>query len=86
MSGAMRWGGSVPGPANPVVYDGKVFVSTERDKTLRVFEAGRRPKLLSEDRLPSPPGTPVFADGVCYFPTQRRMLAIQYDEPSESGK
>jgi outer membrane protein assembly factor BamB len=62
--------------ASPVVADGKVYISTEKQK-LWVFRAGREPQVLSESRLHSMGITPVVQDGFFCLPTQRRFFALQ---------
>lgn len=69
--------------ASPVVVDGKVYISTERN-LLWVLKAGREERLLSRCRLKSMAINPAAQDGVFYFPTQRRLFALRINpEPSQ---
>ncbi len=62
--------------SSPVVADGKVYTSTER-QTLWVLKAGREKQVLSRCRVRSMAITPVFEEGVLYLPTQRRLFAVK---------
>lgn len=62
--------------ASPVVVDGKVYISTERNR-FWVFKAGRRKQVLSECRARSMAITPTVQDSVFYLPTQRRLFALK---------
>lgn len=62
--------------ASPVVVDGKVYISTEKND-LWILEAGRDKKVLSRSRLRSMAITPAVRNGVLYFPTQRRLFALK---------
>jgi len=62
--------------ASPLVADGKVYFATRSGDVL-VFAARPEKKLLSELRLDSPiSATPVAANGVLYFSTQKRLYAV----------
>ncbi|MFC1761861.1 PQQ-binding-like beta-propeller repeat protein [Planctomycetota bacterium] len=62
--------------ASPFVLGDKVIVSTEK-QVLWVLKTGRAKEVLSRSRLKSPAITPVVYDGVMYFPTQKRLLALK---------
>jgi len=62
--------------ASPVVVDGKVYISTERN-LLWILKAGRQKQVLSRSRLKSMALTPTVANGVLYLPTQRRLFALK---------
>ena len=62
--------------SSPVVADGKVYTSTER-QTLWVLKAGREKEVLARCRVRSMAITPVYQNGILYLPTQRRLLAVQ---------
>jgi len=71
--------------ASPVVADGKVYISTERNR-LWVFRAGRKKQVLSECRVKSMAITPAIQNGVFYLPTQRRLFALAMKSgPSQAG-
>lgn len=62
--------------SSPVVADGKVYTSTER-QMLWVLKAGREKQVLARCRVRSMAITPVFEHGVLYLPTQRRLFALK---------
>jgi outer membrane protein assembly factor BamB len=62
--------------ASPVIWDGKVIVSTEK-QVLWVLRAGRQKEVLSRSRLKSMAITPMVHKGVLYFPTQKSLLALK---------
>jgi len=62
--------------SSPLVVDGKVYVSTEKN-ALWVLKASRSKEVLSESHTRSPGITPVFVDGVMYYPTQKRLFAVK---------
>jgi len=62
--------------SSPFVVAGKVYVSTERNG-LWVLKAGGEKQVLSRCRLTSVGITPLVQDGVFYFPTQKRLFALQ---------
>lgn len=66
---------------SPVVVEGKVYISTERN-VLWVLKAGREKKVLSRSRLKSMAITPTVQDGIFYFPTQRRLFALKIQSDS----
>lgn len=69
--------------ASPVVVDGKVYISTERN-TLWILKAGREKKVLFRSRLKSMAITPAVQDGIFYVPTQRRLFALKINSvPSQ---
>ncbi|MHC4495908.1 MAG: outer membrane protein assembly factor BamB family protein [Planctomycetota bacterium] len=71
--------------ASPVVADGKVYISTERNR-LWVFRADRKKQVLSECRVKSMAITPAIEDGIFYLPTQRRLFALAMKSgPSQAG-
>lgn len=62
--------------ASPVVADGVVYISTER-QVLWGFSADRTGDVLFESRARSVPITPHVDGDVMYLPTQRRLFAIE---------
>jgi len=62
--------------ASPVVVDGKVYISTERNR-FWAFKAGRQKQVLAESRVRSMAITPTSQDGVFYLPTQNRLFALE---------
>jgi outer membrane protein assembly factor BamB len=62
--------------ASPVVVDGKVYISTERNE-LWVLKATREKQILSRCRVKSMAITPAVHNGMFYFPTQRRLFALK---------
>jgi outer membrane protein assembly factor BamB len=62
--------------ASPVVVNGKVYISTERNE-LWVFNADREKQILSRCRLRSMAITPAVHNGVFYLATQRRLFALK---------
>lgn len=62
--------------ASPVVAEGKVYISTEK-QLLWILQAGREKQVLSRSRLRSEAITPLVADHVLYLPTQKRLFAIR---------
>ncbi len=62
--------------ASALVADGKVYFATRSGDVL-VFAASAEKQLLSELKLGSPiSATPVAANGVLYFTTQKRLYAV----------
>lgn len=72
--------------ASPVVVDGRVYISTERNR-FWVFKAGREKQVLSESRVRSMAITPTVQGGVFYLPTQNRLFALKImpARPQESN-
>jgi outer membrane protein assembly factor BamB len=62
--------------ASPVIVDGRVYVSTER-QLLWVLKAGRQKEVLGSSRVRSMAITPVFDGELFYLPTQRRLFALR---------
>jgi len=62
--------------ASPFLLDSKVYISTERNE-LWIFKADREKQMLSRCRLKSMAITPAVQNGVFYFPTQSRLLALK---------
>ena len=62
-----------------VEVNGTILVSTERRRTLWAFKAGRKKTVVGKCRLQSESITPVIANGVMYFPTQKRIFALKID-------
>ena len=62
-----------------VEINGIILISTERRRTLWAFKAGRKKTVVGKCRMKSESITPVFADGVMYFPTQKRIFAVKVD-------
>jgi outer membrane protein assembly factor BamB len=67
--------------ASPVVVNGKVYISTERNE-LWVLKADRDKQILSRCRLKSMAITPTVKNGVLYFPTQKRLFALKIESDS----
>lgn len=65
--------------ASAIVFDGKVYASTER-RELWVFQADDTGQLLSRCKLDSVAITPKTEAGVLYLPTQKRLFAIRLDQ------
>ena len=70
--------------ASPAVMNGKVYVSTERNR-FWVFRAGREKQILSECRVRSMAITPTIQDGVFYLPTQNSLFALNIKPEPPSG-
>ena len=62
-----------------VEVNGIILISTEKRRTLWAFKAGRKKTVVGKCRMKSESITPVFADGVMYFPTQKRIFAMKVD-------
>jgi hypothetical protein len=57
--------------------NGIILVSTERRRTLWAFKAGRKKTIVGKCRMKSESITPVSANGIMYFPTQKRIFAMK---------
>ena len=62
--------------ASPVVADGKVYISTEK-QLLWVLKASRQKQVLARSRLRTVAITPTVVDDVMYLPTQKRLFAVK---------
>jgi len=62
--------------ASPVVVDGKVYATTERN-VLWVLKAGKTKEVISRCRVKSMALTPIVQDGVFYLATQNRLFALK---------
>ncbi|MBT3202622.1 MAG: PQQ-like beta-propeller repeat protein, partial [Phycisphaerales bacterium] len=62
---------------SPFEINGAILISTERRRTLWAFKTGRQKALLGTSRMKSESITPVVADGIMYFPTQKRTFALK---------
>jgi hypothetical protein len=69
--------------ASPVVVDGKVIISTEK-QLLWILKAGREKQVLSRSRLKSMGITPAVYGDVVYLPTQRNLFALRIRGKSSS--
>jgi outer membrane protein assembly factor BamB len=67
--------------------NGTILVSTEKRRTLWAFKAGRKKAIIGKCRMNSESITPIVANGIMYFPTQKRIFALKVDENliKESG-
>ena len=70
--------------SSPVVVDGKVYVSTEKN-SLWVMKAGRKKQVLNHCRLTSVGITPLVQDDVFYFPTQKRLFALKLKSETQAN-
>jgi outer membrane protein assembly factor BamB len=61
-----------------VVANGNVYISTER-QLLSILKASREKEVVAECRVRSEAITPLVENGVMYFPTQRRLFAIELE-------
>ncbi|MDP6635676.1 MAG: PQQ-binding-like beta-propeller repeat protein [Phycisphaerae bacterium] len=62
-----------------VEVNGVILISTEKRRTLWAFKAGRKKTVVGKCRMQSESITPVIANGVMYFPTQKRIFALKID-------
>ncbi len=62
--------------ASPVIADGKVYVSTERN-VLWILKAGKEKQVVQMSRMKSVPITPFVHDGMFFLPTQKRLFALK---------
>ncbi|MCF7957476.1 MAG: PQQ-binding-like beta-propeller repeat protein [Phycisphaerae bacterium] len=62
-----------------VVVNETILISTERRRTLWAFKAGRKKGVVGKCHMKSESITPVIANGVMYFPTQKRLFALKVD-------
>lgn len=68
--------------ATPLVVDGKVYIGNEKNR-LWVLRAGRVKQVLAQGRSRSVPITPVAADNLLLFPTQRALFALRREAPHD---
>ena len=62
--------------SSPTIADGKVFLM-DNDGTMRIYEASKEMKLVSENSLGEKSGpTPAFADGRIYLRGENDLYCI----------
>jgi outer membrane protein assembly factor BamB len=66
--------------ASPVVANGKVYISTEKN-VMWVLAAGKEKKLLNRSRLQSTAITPLVQKNYFFLPTQQRLFALKTPQP-----
>lgn len=60
----------------PVVANGCVYIANEKNR-MWVLRASRDKTIVAQGRVRSIPITPVWHDGILYFPTQHDLSAIR---------
>jgi outer membrane protein assembly factor BamB len=64
--------------SSPIIVDGRVLVSTEK-QVLWILKAGREKEVLAQGRVRSMAITPTIDKDVLYLPTQRRLFALRIE-------
>jgi outer membrane protein assembly factor BamB len=63
---------------SPVVVNGLVYIGNEKNR-MWVLRASREKEVVAQGRVRSTAITPVFQDGILYFPTRHTLSAIRLD-------
>ncbi len=65
---------------SPVVVNGLVYIGNEKNR-MWVLRASRDKEVVAQGRVRSTPITPIFENGILYFPTRHTLSAIQLQPP-----